>query len=445
MILVTGATGNVGRRVAELLSERGLPLRLLVRDPARAPQLPGAEVAVGDYADPDSLDRAFAGVETLFVVSAKAPPGERAKLHSNAFEAAKRQGVGHVVYLSLQGAAPDSSYPYSRDHWRSERALRDTGLPHTILRSGKHSEQILEMIGEDGAVRGPAEEGRVAWISREDSARMVAAVLAAPPGGTVEATGTEALTLAETMAILSSVVDRWLSYAEETQEQTRGRALIKGEPEWRADLAAGSYVAIAHGEYAEVTDDFRVCVGASPQPFWRWALGNPALDRWHPSLEVAETDVSATIEDLGWIDDLDEPSVQEHLAVLARQFEGTAGTAELIEAFLRLYERFPDSAPDLEGNQTALFMLSLMPEVGPVLLRSLSLVPSAVGTALLIRLLANEEVFCGGVDLRGVLTRISNDRKAPPGAHREAVQWLEDPYIDAWLRIPGAPIPERSL
>ena len=443
MILVTGATGNVGRRAAELLAAKDVPLRLMVRDPARAPVL-DAEIVKGDYADAPSMDRAFSGIDTLFVVSGKAPPGERARLHENAFAVAKRAGVGHVVYLSLQGAAPDSSYPYSRDHWRSERALQETGLPHTILRNGKYAEQILEMIGEDGSVRGPAGHGQVAWISREDSARMVAAILADPPGGTLEVTGPESLTLSETMGVLSSVVDRWLSYATETQEAARGRALMRGEPDWKADLIAGSYMAIAHGEYASVTSDFERIVGEPPQPFWRWALGNPALDKWHPSLDILEGQVATTIEDLGWIDELDDPAVQEHLAVLARQFEGTHGTPELIEAFLTLYERFPESAPELEGNQTTLFMLSLMPDTCPLLLRSLASTPSAVGTALLIRMLANEEVFCGDADLRGVLFEISRDRTAPPRAHREAIEWLDDPNIEAWLRVPGEPLPERS-
>lgn len=108
MILVTGATGHVGGRAARLLAERGTPLRLMVREADRAPEI-GAEVTIGDYADPVSLERAFAGMETVFVVSAKAPPGERAELHRNAFEAAGRAGVGHIVYLSLQGAAPDST------------------------------------------------------------------------------------------------------------------------------------------------------------------------------------------------------------------------------------------------------------------------------------------------------------------------------------------------
>src|SRR5262245_5416600 len=127
MILVTGATGAVGGRVARLLSGLGEALRLLVRDPARAPKLSGAEVTRGDYSNPASLRAAFAGVDTAFIVSGYARPGERWKLHANAVDAAIAAAVGRVVYLSFQGAAPDSAFTFARDHARTEEHIRSTG------------------------------------------------------------------------------------------------------------------------------------------------------------------------------------------------------------------------------------------------------------------------------------------------------------------------------
>src|SRR3954447_8119769 len=102
MILVTGATGAVGGRVTRLLAKRGESLRLLVRDTSRVPELAGAEVTVGDYTDPASLLPAFAGVETAFIVSGYARPGERWRLHANASDAARAAGVRRIVYLSFQ-------------------------------------------------------------------------------------------------------------------------------------------------------------------------------------------------------------------------------------------------------------------------------------------------------------------------------------------------------
>src|SRR4051794_8806817 len=107
MILVTGATGSVGGRVARLLADRGQSLRLLVRDPSRAPKLDRAEVVTGDYSDPSSLPAAFLDIETAFIVSGYARPGERWRLHANAVDAARAAGVSRVVYLSFQGAAPN--------------------------------------------------------------------------------------------------------------------------------------------------------------------------------------------------------------------------------------------------------------------------------------------------------------------------------------------------
>jgi len=112
MFLITGASGRIARRAAALLAARGEQLRLMTRSPAQAPPLRGAQVVFGDFADP-SLDAAFAGISAALIISGSGKPGERAELHRNAFAAAARAGVAHVVYLSLQGSSPHARYPYS--------------------------------------------------------------------------------------------------------------------------------------------------------------------------------------------------------------------------------------------------------------------------------------------------------------------------------------------
>lgn len=233
-----------------------MALRLFVRDPSKAPAGVPAEVRSGDYGDTKSLERAFEGVDTVFLVSASAPPGRRAELHGIVFAAAVRVGVHHVVYLSLQGSAPDSQYPFSRDHWESEERLRASGVAHTVLRNGKYTEQLLEpeMIDAQSVLHGPAGDGRIAWISRSDSARVIAEILPKPPGGILTYTGPEALTLAETAARLSVSLGRHIQCEEETPEAVRARVIATGAPPWRADLWAGAYRAIGAGEYAPVHD-----------------------------------------------------------------------------------------------------------------------------------------------------------------------------------------------
>jgi len=108
LILVTGATGKIGSSIAKHLERLGKELRLLVRDLNKLSDFPEAEKVTGDYGDVDSLDRAFRGVSSAFIVSGYAEPGERAKLHRNAFRAAQRAGIRYLIYLSTLGASSDS-------------------------------------------------------------------------------------------------------------------------------------------------------------------------------------------------------------------------------------------------------------------------------------------------------------------------------------------------
>jgi len=131
-LLITGASGRIARRAAALLAQSGYSLRLMTGNPQQAPKVDGAEVVRGDFAEPTTLDDAFAGMSAALVVSGSGKPGERARLHRNAFEAAARARVSHVVYLSLQGASPNSKYPYSRDHSLSERTIVQRGVTLTL-------------------------------------------------------------------------------------------------------------------------------------------------------------------------------------------------------------------------------------------------------------------------------------------------------------------------
>ncbi len=279
--LITGASGAVGRRTAVLLAERGARLRLLVRDRSRAPQIPGAEVAVGDYADPDSLRAAFAGIGRALVVSGYAPEGERAHLHDNAFRAAAEAGVGHVVYLSFQGAAPTSRFPMARDHHQSERALAGCGVPWTALRDNLYIDLLPEMFDKGGVVRGPAGGGAAAFVAREDVAQVAAAVLlaAAPPAGAHNVTGPAAVSLAEAARLLSALVGRPLRYEAESPEEGRRWRSALGAPGWEVDTWLGSYEAIAAGELSSVSDTVARLTGRPPRDIAGYLVERPELLR----------------------------------------------------------------------------------------------------------------------------------------------------------------------
>lgn len=271
-----------------MLALDGQRRRLMTRSPERAPKLADAETVRGDFAEPATLDEAFAGVSTALVVSASGKPGERAEQHRNAFQAAAHAGVGHVVYLSLQGAAPDSKYPFSRDHYLSEQYLLATGLPCTVLRNAFYLDMFLDKFDSQGVVRGPAQQGRGAFVSREDVARTAAAVLRKPPGGIYDVTGPESLSVADIARQMSTLVGRQLRYEEETIDTARAR-LSKLEPlAWRVDLSVGWFEAIAAGELQRTSDAILRFTGTVPLTLEGYFRAFPELLRSLHALVSAE-------------------------------------------------------------------------------------------------------------------------------------------------------------
>lgn len=279
MILITGASGHIGGRAAELLAAAGASLRLMVRDIAKAQALPGAQTVQADYSDPASLVAAFAEIDTALVVSGSERAGKRAKLHRNAFEAAARAGIEHLVYLSFQGASPGSKFSASRDHFQSERFLDETGLPCTILRDSFYMDLLPEMFGLDGLIRGPAGQGSVAWVAREDVAQAVAAVLGNPKifQGTYDLTGPESLTLSESARRLAALVGSDLGYHNETVEEGRKWRSTLGVPDWTVDGWLGSYEAIACGELNSIGDGVARITGRPPLHLETYFAQHPHL------------------------------------------------------------------------------------------------------------------------------------------------------------------------
>ena len=163
ILAVTGSTGWLGGLVARDLAGRGVAQRLLVRDVARAPDLPGSVAARCSYRDTDDARAALEGVETLFMVSA-AESADRLDEHRAFVDAAAAAGVGHVVYVSFFGAAPEATFTLARDHAATEEHLRASGMAWTFLRDNLYLEFMDHMVGDDGVIRGPAADGRAAVV-----------------------------------------------------------------------------------------------------------------------------------------------------------------------------------------------------------------------------------------------------------------------------------------
>jgi NAD(P)H dehydrogenase (quinone) len=277
LVLVTGASGNIGSSIARHLEEFGKEFRLLVRDPKKLSGFSSAEKVTGDYGDVESLEHAFRGVSSAFIVSGYAKPGERAKLHRNAFQAAQRAGVRYLIYLSTLGASPHSRFPMSRDHYESEGFLKDTGVLHTILRDSFYSELAVQMFKEGGVMKGPGGEGRVSWVGREEIAEAAAKLLARdkPLLGTFPMTGPAALSLNETATLIGSLKHRSLRYQDEPVDTAKEWRSKLGVPAWEVDTWVGSYEAIAAGEFEAIDPALGTILGRPASDLQTYFSGRP--------------------------------------------------------------------------------------------------------------------------------------------------------------------------
>lgn len=278
MLGVTGATGGLGGRVAARLAKRGVPQKLIVRDASRVPALEGAEVAGGaSYADADALRAAFDGVSTLYLVSAGEAP-DRVELHRNAVEAAVAAGVERIVYTSFLAAAPDATFTFARDHWATEELVRATGLPFTFMRSSMYLDYVPIYCNPDGTIRGPAGEGRIASIARDDVTDAAVEVLLADgahDGATFDMTGGEAITVDEMANRLGAVVGRPVVYERETLEEARASRAPSGAADWEIEGWVTSYAAIATGEMDVVSDAVERLAGHPPQTLEDFLRAHP--------------------------------------------------------------------------------------------------------------------------------------------------------------------------
>ncbi len=262
---ITGSTGHIGALVARLLTDQGVRVRLLARDVSRTPDLPGALSVPCSYEDTGSSRAALAGVSTLFMVSGS-ESADRLDQHRSFIDAAAAAGVRHVVYTSFVGAGPDATFTLARDHGATEEHVRARGLTHTFLRDNFYLDFLPSLVGEDGVIRGPAGQGRVAAVARADVARVAATVLADPDAhadATYELTGPEALTMDDVAAIISAT--GWPArFHDETIEEAYDSRAAWGAPDWQVDAWVSTYTAIAAGELERVTQDVERVTGRRP-------------------------------------------------------------------------------------------------------------------------------------------------------------------------------------
>jgi uncharacterized protein YbjT (DUF2867 family) len=266
VIVVTGSTGYVGRLVADELAARGEEVRLLVRDAARAPDVPGAEVAVGEYGDAASLEAAMHPGDRVFMVSLHEGPERRVPLHRAFIEAARRAGIGGIVYLSFVNAGPEAIFLHARSHGATEAMLRESGVPWASIRNGMYADDIPGWFDPDGVAREPGGEGRLSFSYRPELAAAIAVTLTEEGHenrvyNIVTPDSVTMAELAEAAAQATGDAYRWEPVDDDAWD-ARWRA--QGRTGWELDAGHTTYEALRRGELDVVSDDYRQLTGKEP-------------------------------------------------------------------------------------------------------------------------------------------------------------------------------------
>ena len=259
MIVVTGAAGQLGRKVTVDLAKLVDPHRIgvSVREPAQARDLVdgGIRVRRGDFDDPASLANAFEGTDQVLIVSANKLGEEARRLHLNAIAAARAAGARRILYTSHMGARAGSPFAPADQHAATEDELARAGVPFTSLRHGFYAESCLLIVGDSlrqGDLRVP-EDGPVSWTARADLAEGDAAVLAGQTqfdGISPPLTATTAITMAELAVIASEVTGREVRHTTVTDDEWRSAKVAAGMPEFYAEMLLGTFRAARRGDFA---------------------------------------------------------------------------------------------------------------------------------------------------------------------------------------------------
>ena len=268
-LLVTGASGHLGRLVVEALIARGTPAADVVptaRRPEAVSDLAerGVQVRRADYTDPASLDAALDGVDRLLLVSGS-EVGQRTAQHANVIEAAKRAGVSFVAYTSIT-RADTSDLVLAEEHRATEELLAASGLPHALLRNSWYLENYtgqLPVFLEHGAVLGAAGEGRVSAASRADYAEAAAVVLAGNghAGAVYELGGDTAFTMGELAETVSRVAGREVAYADLPVPDYTAALVAAGLPEGYAAVLADGDRGLSEGQLFTDSGDLSRLIG----------------------------------------------------------------------------------------------------------------------------------------------------------------------------------------
>ncbi|MET7672799.1 NmrA family NAD(P)-binding protein [Micromonospora luteifusca] len=273
MLVITGATGQLGSQIVDRLLER-VPadtVGVSVRDVAKAASLAerGVRVRAGDFTDPATLEHAFEGAYQVLIVSAAIRGGEAVVANRAAIDAAHAAGAKRILYTSHQAASRESLFSPQLTHAATEEYLAGLDVPFTALRNGFYASTLSFAIGaalETGQLVAPA-DGPVSWTAHADLAEAAAIALdedGALDGITPALTAPEMLDLEAVAGVLTDITGRTIRRVVADDDQWRAAAIARGMPAAAADFTLGMYRAARRGEFAVTDPTLETLIGHRP-------------------------------------------------------------------------------------------------------------------------------------------------------------------------------------
>lgn len=264
MILVTGATGNVGREVIRRLEQNNVPLRALSRKPDAVKCTEKIEWVKDDFTDANSLAQAVAGVDKIVLISPAHP--DMVAYQTAVLKAAHAAGVKHIVKLSGLGAGPGAAIRLPRLHYEIEQKIIDAGIPYTFIRPNLFMQVLLgsaDSIANEGAIYAPAGEGAISFTDVNDIANVITCAIGQPghENKIYEITGPDALTYGHVAELIGNVLGKSIRYVAVSPEVARESMLSSGMDPWLANAflelfsiyRAGYGATVSSGTVREIT------------------------------------------------------------------------------------------------------------------------------------------------------------------------------------------------
>lgn len=268
-IIITGATGQLGRHVVEALLQLNVPAGEIVAAGRSVEKLAGfagrgVQVRAMDYADASSVTAALKGARKVLLISGS-EVGQRVEQHRTVIEAAKAEGVELLAYTSIANA-DSTGMKLAAEHQATEAILRESGVPFVLLRNGWYIENYTDQLPgtlAQGALAGSARNGQVSGAARADYAHAAAAVLVAEgqAGNVYELGGDEAFSMADLAAEISAATGKTITYNDLPAQEYAGLLTGAGVPEAFAEILADSDLGIARGDLLVSSGDLRRLIG----------------------------------------------------------------------------------------------------------------------------------------------------------------------------------------